>query len=146
MIRPAHALDRPRLLYLALSFAAESAYARFVNANPGQVGRYVDFVLERGAFFVAEREGEIVGFIAGFLAQEHPVSGECIASECAWYVEPQHRHGTLGVRLLDAFEGWALSHGAERVEMIAPYASDVGAFYQRRGYEPVETVYQRRVA
>jgi GNAT superfamily N-acetyltransferase len=76
-------------------------------------------------------------------AVPHPVSGQDYAEELAWWVEPAHRGSSIGPRLLAAAEAWCVQNKLGVLKMVAPAASDVGAFYVRRGYTLVESVYQK---
>jgi GNAT superfamily N-acetyltransferase len=63
-----------------------------------------------------------------------------MAFEVVWWVEPEARGD--GVRLLRAAEDWAIEQGIGKMQMVAPNER-VGALYERMGYLPVETSYQR---
>jgi len=89
--------------------------------------------------FVAENAGLVVGMIA-VLVFGHPLSGERIASELFWWVEPEHRGG--GIRLMKRAETWAQRRGAVKMQMIAP-TEQVGRVYEALGYTRIEEVYQR---
>jgi GNAT superfamily N-acetyltransferase len=92
--------------------------------------------------YLAEHDGAIVGMLA-LMAYAHPMSGERIATEVCWWVEPAQRG--LGLRLFRAAEVWAVAHGATVFQMIAP-SRPVAQFYERVGFKAIETTYQRRVA
>jgi GNAT superfamily N-acetyltransferase len=88
---------------------------------------------------VSGSDATITGMIA-MLAYDHPFSGERMAFEVVWWVEPEARGD--GVRLLRAAEDWAMEQGIGKMQMVAPNER-VGALYERLGYLPVETSYQR---
>ena len=93
---------------------------------------------------VLETGGRVVGMI-GLAVLPHFMSGELVASELFWWVEPEARRGTGGVRLLRRAESWARSTQAVRMQMIAPTAH-VAKFYQALGYVPMEVAYQGSLA
>jgi hypothetical protein len=70
------------------------------------------------------------------------VSGERVGCETAWWLDPKVRGGSTSLRMLDAAEQWALDEACSAFQMIAPEGSSVGRLYARRGYVPVETVWQ----
>jgi len=78
----------------------------------------------------------------GALCFTHPLSGEWVASEFYWWVEPHARGGIDSLRLLKLTITWARAQGAVRLHMIAPEGSGVGRLYRRLGFVPVETAYQ----
>jgi GNAT superfamily N-acetyltransferase len=145
MIRPATMQDTTRLVEMARRFVAETAYAPLVSVSEPQLTATVDWVLSQGALFVATAGDALVGMIAVLPLFAHPVSGERVASELCWWVEPEHRNGSAAVRLLHAAETWAREQGAVVFQMVAPNQR-VEDFYQAMGYDRVEVAYQKRVA
>jgi acetyltransferase (GNAT) family protein len=145
VIREATSEDLDAVLALSVALVIEQ-YDSLFTPNPvtmratGQ--RLVDD--PRGVMLVDYDVGEELTGTLGGLVYEHPCSGEQVASEVFWYVRPKYR-GTSGLRLLDAFEAWALAHDARLVQMVAP-TDRVALIYQRRGYTAVEQTFQRRLA
>jgi GNAT superfamily N-acetyltransferase len=129
------------MVEMGTRFLTETSYRGRVTVNPEQMAATVQMLIATpiGAAFVSDQAGELVGMI-GLIAFQHPISGELTVSELFWWVEPEHRGH--GVRLLKRAERWAREIGAEKVHMIAP-TSQVGAIYERLGYEFLEMGYQR---
>ena len=73
-------------------------------------------LIDGGGIFVAEAEGEIVGFMAGALVQEF-FGNDLTAVEICLFVHPDHRGGTIARDLVKSFESWAWESGAERVQV-----------------------------
>jgi GNAT superfamily N-acetyltransferase len=157
-IRPATAADVPRIVEMALRFIASSPYQRFLPANADALALLAPAVMESGVVLLAvlervyradgaelAREQHVIGMLA-IVALTHPLSGETYGDELAWYVEPEYRRGTVGPRLLAAGEAWGRAHGLGLLKMVAPAGSDVGLFYERRGYVEVETVFQKTLS
>lgn len=123
-------------------FIAQTEYATQLPCRPARMRTLLDRCLEGDGTIVLVAEapdGALVGMI-GALVSEHPYSGERVASELFWWVEPAHRgHGR---DLMKAAEAWARDQGAARFQMVAPNAR-VGRLYERFGYTAVETLYQR---
>lgn len=152
VLRLATTDDKPRLIEMSARFLLGSPYGAFFDnqATPDSIAVLIDNVLILGAIIVAEIEivdehrRELVGMLA-IVALPHPLTGRKYADEIAWWVEPEHRGGTLGPKMLRAAEDWATRNGANMVKMVAPAGSDVGSFYERIGYSVVETAYIKRI-
>lgn len=142
-IRRATEQDFDGMADMSEHFLSATPYGTLLDASPDTLVSFMRSLagLETAAMWVAESDGRLVGMVAGWVFQ-HPFSGQPIASELVWWVEPEAR-GTVGIRLLDAFETWAKKRGATGIQMIAPESSSIGALYERRGYRRVETLYQR---
>jgi len=146
VIRPATVADRVAVVALSLRFHGSTPYARLLAADPERIGALFDVALAQGVVYVAEvrgSAGELAAFLA-VVALEHTLSGDRYAEEIAWWVEPAYRTGLLGPRLLRQVEGWAAAHGCAFLKMAAPSGTDVGTFYERQGYVPIETAYLKR--
>lgn len=141
MIRVATAADIPRLIEMGTHFMAETSYGKRLGNNPDQMATIGAQLIEneQGVLFVAEQDGELVGMI-GALCFAHHISGERVAAEVFWWVEPSFRG--CGVRLMKRAEQWAKAAGAVRFQMVSP-SPEVGALYERMGYEPIEVAYER---
>jgi len=152
-IRQATLLDQPELQAMAKRFVEQSVYGQVLTFDPVSVGNLVVTVLQHGIIFIAEHQRrdvdpvqvppEIVGMLA-LLAFPHPVAGEPYVDEVAWWVEPAHRRG-IGPALLVAAEEWATRSGIGLLKMVAPAGSSVGRFYERHGYQVLETAYVKRL-
>jgi GNAT superfamily N-acetyltransferase len=120
---------------------SETDYAGIISVNPDRLSASVKAVADNpdGVILVSGSDATITGMIA-MLAYDHPFSGERMAFEVVWWVEPEARGD--GVRLLRAAEDWAMEQGIGKMQMVAPNER-VGALYERMGYLPVETSYQR---
>ena len=84
--------------------------------------------LERDTVFVAELGGEPAGYVA---LEE---SGEACRIE-QLCVHPAHEAEGIGGQLLDWAEGYAISAGAARLEVVVEAGNNrAAAFYRRRGF------------
>jgi GNAT superfamily N-acetyltransferase len=146
-IRPATSLDRADLVRMGLQFIDETSYRGLLTPNPDVQGAVVDVLLEQGGVWAVETEmGAIVGML-GIALSPLPISGELAGIEMFWWLDPDWRRGTLGVRLLDRGERWARAQGAIWLQMIQPIGNErLGEFYRRRGYIALETTHQKRLA
>jgi GNAT superfamily N-acetyltransferase len=142
-IRPATSADVPDILAMAHAFVASTEYAAHIALSAEHLTTLAERLIEGvdGDVLVAEDgAGRVIGMLA-LQAFTHPMSGQRIATEFVWWVDPAHR-GTAGVRLLRAAEQWAKDAGAAALQMVAPNAH-VAAFYEKVGYSAVETSYMR---
>src|SRR5262245_4390699 len=125
------------------------------NYGAGVMSFKTNVFLEKMAGFMANRQGtvlclhedfELKGAIAGVL-YENVFDGELCATELFWYVWPGAHKGS-GTALLAAFEEWARWRGATRVTMalmLHNMPEALGSFYERKGYQPFEKHYVKRL-
>lgn len=141
MIRQANVGDLERILEMGVRFITETSYAKFLLPSPEAISQSVVNLMTNPAavILLSGSDATVTGMI-GMLSFEHPFSGEKVASETFWWVDPESRGD--GIRLLVAAEKWAKDLGATKVQMVAPNER-VGEIYSRLGYSPVETMYQR---
>lgn len=144
-IRIATDTDVPRLVAMFQQFVASSQYEKYVGRDPAfctaQMARIV--ASADAIIYVVEHEESVIGMLGGVVFQQ-PFSGEIIASELFWWLDPNHRgHGGW---LLKRFEKWAAAKGATRVQMMAPIDKPrVAETYVGLGYASIETIYQRNL-
>lgn len=146
-IRAATADDLDVMVRMAARFLTETEYVGRLAVNEAQIRRFGERCLGGtlggdSAILVAEEGGAVIGMI-GLLVSEHPFSGERVAGELFWWVEPERRGH--GARLMRAGERWAAAHRATRIQMIAPN-DRVATLYARRGYARLETTFQRSLS
>lgn len=101
------------------------------------------------SFFVAERDGDVVGFVRG-----RPSGEARVVTLGAIYVEPGRWGEGVGSALLDAFETYWSERGFAQASFAVLAGNRVGtSFYRKHGYEAVdetetdlfgETVRERR--
>lgn len=144
-IRVATDADVPRLVAMFQQFVASSQYEKYVGRDPAfctvQMSRIV--ASEEAIIYVVEQDSAVIGMLGGVVFQQ-PFSGEIIASELFWWLDPDHRgHGGW---LLKRFEKWAAGKGATRVQMMAPIDKPrVAQTYEGLGYSETERVWQRNL-
>lgn len=140
VIRAGTLHDHTSLMRLATRMIETSPYGVLFPIDPGQLGQLGAWMLAEQCVLFAQVHGEDVGVVAG-IASEHVWSGITVLEEAMWYVDPAHRGGRVGPRLLRAFEAWALEKRCAMVKMVAPQASTVGAHLERLGYSGLETAF-----
>lgn len=102
-------------------------------------GRYyfLDKII-RQVCFVAEKNGEVVGYAAGSklkITSERPVERAELENIL---VDKKHRGKGIGERLVKKFILWSKKQGAERIKVSA-YVKNKEAikFYEQIGFEPL---------
>lgn len=94
---------------------------------------------ETSVAFVAELDGEIMGFLSGGIEANQPGRlPDRHASIGYLYVEPSARRLGVGTRLYEALVEWAAGHDdVAHTEMVVP-ASDLeaSAFWHQLGFRP----------
>jgi GNAT superfamily N-acetyltransferase len=142
MVRAARLEDIPRIIEMGHRFNENSPYAKVLKVTDVALDLLFRKLIPQGWLLLAEHEGESVGMI-GFYVYPHFFTGEIVAGELFWWMEPEHRgHGKA---LLKAAEEEARRCGAKSMQMIAPDPR-VGKLYERIGYTYVESTYQRNLA
>lgn len=144
-VREATTSDCDLVVGLAREFLTHTAYGQLFGPVAGsRLETFFHVLLAIGVIFVGEQDGEVVGALA--LADvEHPVTGVRYAEELMWWVTPSARGTSVALRLLGAGERWTRQNGLSVLKMVAPEGerSRLSRLYQRRGYTPVETSWQR---
>lgn len=142
-IREARPEDLPRIVAMFAEFVSSTQYARYVGNDPVHSAAMMERLItdEGKALFVVDSEDGVIGML-GVMVFTQPFSGETIASELFWWLDPKHRGH--GVWLLRRAENWARSKGAARMNMMAPADKPrVAEIYEAIGYSYVERVYSR---
>jgi GNAT superfamily N-acetyltransferase len=100
---------------------------------------------QRGeVMFVAGREaGRIIAYFVGFVAPGlHYKTCLTLTMDIFW-VRPEYRGKSAGVRLFKTVEAEARRRGVHRMFMGSKLHKDSGWLFERLGYAPVETYYSK---
>lgn len=144
IIRKAKHDDIFDLLVLARGFSREAPAMHKWDRDKTEAMLKTCIENELTTILVMEFEGEVVGGIVG-VVQPLFMSNTVVASELAWFVDPNHR-GKGAIKLVKAFEGWAKEKGAEYVTMADIRGiADLSKLYERLGYELTEAAYSKKV-
>lgn len=114
-IRPAVRADLPAIIELGKLMHAESRYAS-IPFSPIKVAATFAALLDgQGCVFVAERKGEIIGGIAGFLG---PVwfGVDQTLMELTLFIKPGTRGGKAASMLIKAFVDFGKSRGCRLIQ------------------------------
>ena len=150
LVRQAHDLDVPALVDMGMQFANHYPVASEVDPYALDATIRQLIANDDAAVLVVSHQGSdpyavLVGMEIGlWFAPDTRV-----ASELAWWVDPSHRGGSAGVRLIRAFERWAKARGIEHVCMSDIQTNDsasAGPLIERQGYQLQERSYIKRVS
>jgi GNAT superfamily N-acetyltransferase len=144
-IREATGADVDAIVAMAVKFIDTTSYRAHLANEPDVLRALVAKVVDGPVAVVLVADGDAGPFaMIGLHVYEHPMSGEAVAQELCWWVEPDARGGRAAIRLMRAAEAWACAHGATVMQMVAP-TERIAAFYGACGYDRVEVLYQRRL-
>ena len=146
MIRHATLQDFDRIMEMMINFANSSPYGAQHNPdyNDEYVRRLLCEFIKQGVILVGTVKGEIQGMLIAGITPDVWLPHIKIMKEVAWWVEPEHRMGTLGYKLLKKY----IDSGEKLVEN-----SIIDAFtltnmeispdfnLEKRGWREVETNY-----
>lgn len=91
------------------------------------------------------KDGQLCGGLGGMIAPDL-YDGRLYAQEFFWFIGKAHRSGTGALKLLRAFERWAIDRKAvelRMVHLVGEQAPDLEAFYRALGYAKVEVCYRK---
>ena len=113
-IRVATLDDLPRILVLGEQLHRESPRWSRLSFDRAKAAHFLaHLILEpTGVVFVAERNGLVVGGIAG-MATAHWSSTDVVAQEVSFFMAPGARGTMTAVRLICALQAWAEIRGAK---------------------------------
>jgi GNAT superfamily N-acetyltransferase len=130
--RPADMADIPAILGIVTRMVEGTAFRPPTEAKMRRLVAMGTYYTE-GVW-----NGEhLVGFMCGNLSETF-LNDEVNAYDKGFYVVPEHRGGTIAVRLLRNFERWARSNGAANVWICQSVAHEIDAtrhYFERLGYE-----------
>lgn len=142
-IRKAVADDLLDCLMLFKQFHKEAKLPYNFDANKTQSVFLETIGIESFETFVAEKDGDLVGFIC-CMFMEPLFSSDRISTDIAWFVNKDSRKSTAGFRLLKAYEDWALNNNIKYVGMAyLERVTDLSKVYEKKGYVKAETHYMK---
>lgn len=96
--------------------------------------------------YTARIEGNLVGYAVFFVMPNGHYVSSLQAVQDVLYVAPEHRRGSVGLRLVREAERMLAAADVQVIYHHVKHAHPaLGAILSRRGYEPVETVYAKRM-
>ena len=146
MIRKATESDFNAIADMGLEFLQCSPYG--VASDKDSLIVFAQMCLDQGLLCVAEINGEVVGFAAGTKGPYIGNLNYSVGTEIAWWVNPDHRKGTIGVKLMRFLEKMAKDSGIDFWNMMFLENSMpdvIEGIYQKDGYQKAETNYMKRL-
>lgn len=142
--------DLPRVLELGRHFLAASPYSdlRFSEeATEAYLRSCLVNPEERICILSMDGEGNAVGALLAHVSTV-PFSTDKVATELAWWVEPEYRNSRRGLELKQAYEFWARKMGATKISMAlikTEHGPLLHKLYTKNGYYEAETAYVKSV-
>lgn len=130
--------DLAELMRVCVAFFNESPFGALMprdEAAHKQAFDKIASLVTDGIVFVARDDTGVHGAIGGHLVPFWWNEDVQILADAFWYVMPEKRGGTAGVRLLDEFEKEGVRRGASWATIQAGLSRSVAPILQRRGYQ-----------
>lgn len=130
---------------MARKFYDHSPYVGVVDYDESKISDVLvtmfDNPTERIAILVVNDEGQSVGMLCGMVS-EILFSRERIATELAWWMDPEYRANRIGIELINAFEYWARHKAQCKFVQLSTIETEqverISKFYKRKGYDLFE--------
>lgn len=110
-----------------------------------KVYSFIDALLSSGGtrsiIILACNDEMPFGFIVGVI-NENLFNRDLVATELAWWVEPEFRKTPDSIKLVEAYEYWASMMGARQSHLTVTTSANhdvLCRFYKNRGYTHKET-------
>lgn len=146
MIRPATLSDKEAVIGLLREFFGQTEYSD-LGWSQKSIEDIVERLITTDSAVILVSDG-VTGLIGGYLTPYWMNMDKVFAQEMFWYVSKEHRGGSLGIRLLNAFQEWAKDGGADYCVMSSTTnlnPSGVGNVLKRSGFVPVDISYWKRL-
>lgn len=109
-----------------------------------QYGVYIERERRGELLFVTMREaGQLIGYFIGFIAPGLHYSTCLTCTMDIFFIAPEKRKGSVGVRLFRFVESELRRRGVDRWFMGSKIHADASALFKRIGAQPVETYYSK---
>jgi GNAT superfamily N-acetyltransferase len=96
--------------------------------------------------YTARLDGKLVGYAAFIVSPSLHYKGSIQAKQDVLYVDPAHRGGTIGARLVKFSDAHLAIEGVQVVMQHVKLSHPLlGRLLVLRGYEPIETLYAKRL-
>jgi len=144
MIRPAQFEDLQALIPLTKAEFDECLGGSGFEWREEEIkDSLIEFSMTDDHVLLVARVGEkVVGYLGGVITPWMHNKRQMLAIETGWYVIPEYRGRTVGIRLWRAWEKWVVLHNASLIYCASPQANPtVGFMLVKMGYIPLETYY-----
>lgn len=147
-IRPATREDIPRIVEMGRRFYAASGYEAIAPVSDASIAGLAILTMDgAGVMLVAEADEQVIGMVCLFIEPFTFNPSVTVATELAWWIEPECRGGMLAVRMMGALEEACRAKGAQWVRMATLVTSppQAAALYERLGYQRGDSYYMRAI-
>ena len=145
IIRHAEHKDIEQIEKLCKKFFDVCGYD-FCEYDEETINGLLDTSICQGLTSVAEKENKLIGFITGLAFPAILNNKVMCGSELAWWVEPEYRKTSAGIKLLKHIERSAKDFGSLTWSMMCLEELDpdgLESMYKRMGYKPAERTFVR---
>ena len=134
--------DTTEIVEMAMKFMATTGYTEYSNEET--ITQLVNNILtgQQNEMIILLKSG--VGFLAG-MRSPFVFGPHFIASEIAWWIEPDKRKEGTGAELVEAFEYWAKNVAGCTMITLTALDDSVGKFYEKKGYKLYERAYMKQL-
>ena len=147
VVRLGRETDYPQLYAMGQRFADASPFKG--TANAAQLRRVLVESSEDGLLLVAAVNDLVVGCLVGVTNTLWYDPDTLLAVELAWWIDPEFRKGTVGLRLWRGFETQARAAGCKFCTMMTLPLTDptgrIATMYERQGYVLTEKSYMKEL-
>lgn len=147
-IRPALADDILPIVALAAVFHDSMLSRMGVSFDPAGFSFWLGQQIYNNPNFICrvaeDDDGGIVGMCGGIVSQNWMCPREAIFTENGWFVHPDHRSGTTGIKLLDSLLSELESCHTVTFALMQTSPPGAQKVLERRGFKPLETHYMRK--
>ena len=147
-IRQAKIEDTDSIKLLIFQFYEESLREYKLSFDWDTLTNTITTFINSHIGLVAEKDGVIIGVIGGVVTNSIFDAKQKVGQEAIWYVDKSERKGTVGIRLLKAFEEECKKRGVNFVIMICMcnlYTELLDRYYKSKHYQLLENHYIKEV-
>lgn len=144
MIRNGTESDIPRIVEMASEFWAHTIYEE--PACGESIASMAKFCIGQGLMAVLEINDKVSGFCCGVRGPVLGNNSSAAGTEIAWWIDPEHRAGSNGIKLLKYTEDLARAAGVKYWNMAYMESSmpdHIKSIYEKLGYKKTEVIYSR---
>lgn len=148
-IRDATEQDVLEVVIAVKQFCREIPHPAWKSFEANKVSELLTNLIrhELGLVKIVEHEEGIVGALIGVISSL-PINNLTFAQELMFWIEPEHRNGKTGPKLIDQYVVWSKENGCEFVRLSTldeVLGSKAGILFRRKGFRPTETAYIKEV-
>jgi hypothetical protein len=93
----------------------------------------------------ARRDGVLVGYVNYIISRNLHYRSLLVAEGDIFWLAPECRKGTAGIRMLRCAEGVLKEGGVNKIVNKVKLHFDIGVLFERMGYKPIERIYAKMI-